>query len=79
VASCIPLVGKDKACLTVAEKGERQQYADQAMEVLRQAVSHGYKDLVHLRSDPELDPLRSHADFEKLVAELETKTKTESK
>ena len=48
-------------------------YADQAMAMLRDAVAKGYKDVVHMKKDTDLDPLRQREDFKKLVAELETK------
>ena len=41
------------------------------MKLLRDAVSKGYKDVVHIKKDTDLDPLRQRDDFQKLVAELE--------
>jgi tetratricopeptide (TPR) repeat protein len=49
----------------------KAEYADRAMNLLRQAVKAGYKDAAHLGSDPDLAPLRQRGDFLKLLAELE--------
>jgi hypothetical protein len=51
--------------------GKQQEYADRAMELLRQAVKAGWKDAAHMRRDTDLDPLRARADFQELIAELE--------
>jgi tetratricopeptide (TPR) repeat protein len=48
-----------------------QFYGDAAMKLLRDAVSKGYKDVVHMKQDIALDPLRQREDFQKLVAGLE--------
>jgi len=56
-----------------------EQYAARAVELLRQAVAKGYKDAAHMKKDTDLDPLRSHPEFQKLLKELEAKGKTEGK
>jgi len=53
--------------MTVAE-GRAE--ADRAMESLRQAVAAGYRKLNLMRSDPDLDPLRSRPDFQFLMMDL---------
>jgi hypothetical protein len=73
LASCILLVGQNKADLAPAEQAERKRYVGLAMETLRQAVVEGYKDAAHMKQDPDLDPLRQRDDFQKLLAELEAK------
>jgi hypothetical protein len=52
-----------------------QFYGDQAMKLLREAVSKGYKDVAHAKKDTDLDPLRPREDFQNLMAELEGKGK----
>jgi serine/threonine-protein kinase len=47
------------------------RYAARAVELLRQAVARGYKDVEHLKKDPDLDPLRGREDFKQLLAELQ--------
>jgi hypothetical protein len=55
----------------IADK--KQEYADRAMELLRQAIRAGYKDAAQIKKDVALDPLRDRADFKKLLTELEAK------
>ena len=50
-------------------------YGDAAMKLLRDAVSKGFKDVMHMKTNPDLAPLRPREDFQKLVAELEGKGK----
>jgi tetratricopeptide (TPR) repeat protein len=45
--------------------------ADRAMGWLNQAVAVGYKNVVQVKQDKDLDPLRDRADFTKLVTMLE--------
>jgi eukaryotic-like serine/threonine-protein kinase len=44
--------------------------ADRAMEALRKAVNGGYRDLAHMRTDADLDPLRDRDDFRLLLMDL---------
>jgi hypothetical protein len=43
------------------------------VELLRQAVQQGYKDVAHMKKDPDLDALRQRPDFRQLLADLEAK------
>jgi tetratricopeptide (TPR) repeat protein len=63
--ACIYSIGSTKL------RDRQQEYADRAMELLRKAVEAGYQDVKHLKTDPDLIPLRDREDFKKLVAELE--------
>ena len=47
------------------------QLADRAMDMLRDAVAKGYKGPPHVKTDPDLDTLRSREDFQKLLGDLE--------
>jgi eukaryotic-like serine/threonine-protein kinase len=47
--------------------------AEQAMNLLQQAIAGGYEGIGRLRTDASLHALRSRDDFQKLVKELETK------
>ncbi len=53
----------------------KAQYADRAMEFLRQAVDLGYQEIPQLKGDPELASLRLREDFQKLVGEVERKSR----
>jgi tetratricopeptide (TPR) repeat protein len=50
-----------------------EQYADRAVELLRQAVQQGWKDVAHIKQDSDLDGLRQRPDFQQLLADLEAK------
>jgi tetratricopeptide (TPR) repeat protein len=60
-----------------ADANMKDQYALQAVAFLRQAQAKGYfKDparVEHLKKDTDLEPLRSRADYQQLLAELEGK------
>jgi hypothetical protein len=71
LALCIPLVAKGQAELSAQEHAERQRYADQALETLRQAVREGFADRDRLQNEPDLAPPRSSAEFQKLLQELD--------
>jgi hypothetical protein len=45
------------------------------MDFLRQAVAEGYQDTRLLNGDPDLASLRSREDFQKLVREVERKSR----
>jgi hypothetical protein len=69
----------DQACVcslaSAAVKNDTNladRYAARAVELLRQAVAKGYKDLDYLKKDPDLGPLRGRDDCKKLLAELQT-------
>jgi tetratricopeptide (TPR) repeat protein len=53
----------------------KAQYADRALDFLRQAVAEGYQDTNLLKSDPDLASLRSREDFQELVREAERKSR----
>jgi serine/threonine protein kinase len=65
LALCVPLVEPDPPDL-------RQRHADQALDVLREAVAAGFKDLNQLQQDSNLDPIRTSGGFEQLVEQLKT-------
>jgi serine/threonine-protein kinase len=58
-------------CRGLATEGTlREHYTAQALESLRQAVSHGYKDVVSLETEPDLDSLREQPNFQAFLTEL---------
>jgi tetratricopeptide (TPR) repeat protein len=50
-----------------------EQYANRAVELLRQAVARGFQDAAHMKKNRDLDALRDREDFKRLVSELEAK------
>jgi serine/threonine-protein kinase len=72
---CVPLAEKDTRLSEARRKELVKTYADQAMDLLREAVAKGYKDAAHAKKDTDLDPIRNREDFKKLIGELEAKKK----
>jgi hypothetical protein len=56
-------------------KTKHDKHAVRAIELLRQAVGKGYRDVAHLRKDADLDSLRPRDDFRQFIAELEAKAR----
>jgi len=66
---------QDDVRLAPARRDELvESYARQAMELLDQAVAEGYDDAARLRTESNLEPLRSRDDFRKLLAKIERRT-----
>jgi serine/threonine protein kinase len=53
----------------------KARYADRAMEFLRRLTLTDFRNVDYLKTDKDLTVVRSRADFQKLVEELELKTK----
>jgi hypothetical protein len=66
---------KDTKLSAADRDSVKAQYADRAMQFLHQAVAKGYQNAPELKSDPDLAPLRSREEFQKLVQEVEQKVK----
>ncbi|MBI1915941.1 MAG: serine/threonine protein kinase [Planctomycetes bacterium] len=73
LARCIPIVEKHDHLDAAQRQAAVQFYGDRAMEILRYAVVKGFKDAPKMKKDTVLAPLRPREDFQKLLAELETK------
>jgi eukaryotic-like serine/threonine-protein kinase len=75
MAQMVPLIGPSKMGekLSDAERAERKQYADRAVDEFRLALADGFSDLPLFLSDEDLDPIRSRDDFKKLLADLQRK------
>jgi eukaryotic-like serine/threonine-protein kinase len=79
VALCIPLIGVKKGLqgasqeLSKGDRLRRQLYGDRAIEALRQAADARSLDTQTFQDDHDLDSLRSRADFQSLLKELEEK------
>jgi hypothetical protein len=62
--------------LALADRAKlKAQYADRAVDFLRQAVAEGYRDAPALKDDQDLTSLHSRDDFQKLVREVEQKSR----
>lgn len=56
---------------------KQMEYANRAMEMLKQAVKTGYNNAKRLNSDSDLKSLRDRDDFKTLVADVESMVNTE--
>jgi serine/threonine-protein kinase len=54
-----------------AASDRQREDADHAVAILRRLIAHGYANLASLKNDPDLDSLRSRADFQGLLRDLE--------
>src|SRR5205085_703661 len=72
VAETAGRVGKGKATLSAREQEQRDRYAEIAVDLLRQAVTAGFKNGKSLQKDAEFEALRSREDFQEIVAKLTT-------
>jgi tetratricopeptide (TPR) repeat protein len=73
LAHCVSLALKD-ARLSPSKRQElANDYAGQAVQLLQKAIKIGYKDLNSLKTDPNLDVLRSREDFKQVLHELAQK------
>jgi tetratricopeptide (TPR) repeat protein len=70
LSRCVAPGGTGEAPSPPDRSSERHGYADRAMDALREAVRAGYRDVEHMSRDPDLDPLRSRADFRALMLDL---------
>jgi hypothetical protein len=68
-------VGKKAEGLTAQDRATLESHAARAVAVLREAIQKGFVNVAHIKKNNYLDPLRSRADFQKLLAELEEKVK----
>lgn len=69
-ARCVCLLQADATRSPTQTAQQREARGRQAVEWLRQAIAAGYHDRHELESAAELAPLRSRADFGKLLEEL---------
>jgi serine/threonine-protein kinase len=67
------LAAEDVKISEVTRKKLAGEYGDKAMAALHDSVAHGLKKATKYKSDHDLDSLHGRADFQKLVAELETR------
>jgi tetratricopeptide (TPR) repeat protein len=69
VAVCATAVTRDGTLPEAKRSQLAQAYAGQALDLLREAVRHGFRGSELLEKDPDFDPLRSREDFQRLLKE----------
>jgi hypothetical protein len=57
-----------------ADQPQQQPYVAASIECLRLAIDQGYKDIGALERDPDLDPVRGNAEFQKLLQSVKQDT-----
>jgi serine/threonine protein kinase/tetratricopeptide (TPR) repeat protein len=77
LAGCARLARQDPSRDEAARGELAEAYAGRAVAALRAAVRNGFHDSEKLQKADELEPLRARADFQKLLAEVESQKKSE--
>ena len=69
---CVAAVLRDKSGeqLTSEEQALKRKYGDLAIAALRQAATRGLKGASGVMADPDLDAIRDHPEYPKLLEEL---------
>lgn len=70
VARCAEVTQRDRKLTADLQKKLLQQYGDQAVGLMRQAVAKGFNDFLSLRIDPRLESLRRLPAFGKFLLEV---------
>ena len=70
IACCVPLAERDPNLSADERQKTGDEYGRLAVQQLRAAVQAGYRDVQHIKKDPDLDALRHRQDFRELLAEL---------
>jgi tetratricopeptide (TPR) repeat protein len=73
LARCILLAQQDDKLTDEERVQGGRSYADRAMRLLRVSIEQGFHDAEHVKTNSDLDPLRSREDFQALLAQLEEK------
>jgi tetratricopeptide (TPR) repeat protein len=79
LARCVPLAERDSQQPEARRRELATAYSDRAVAALRQAVQGGFKDGAWIEKDKDLASLRGRADFQKLLKDLQDKTRAEGK
>jgi serine/threonine protein kinase len=67
LGECASLAEKDFRLISETRQQLARQYDDRAMELLRGALRHGFRDVGQLERDEKLERLRQRRDFRKLA------------
>jgi serine/threonine-protein kinase len=74
LAQCARVLANDTQLAEAKRQELVQSYVEQALAMLRQALSKGFKDASQMKKDTYIEPLRSNLEFQRLLKELETQT-----
>lgn len=73
LSRCLPIVAKHEKLSEAQRQQAEQAYGAAVIEMLREAVQKGFKDVARLKSDASFAPVHQRAEFKQLVAELEAR------
>jgi tetratricopeptide (TPR) repeat protein len=76
LARCVTLTANDSQLTNTRRSGVAAAYSGRAIELLRESARRRHPNFEALKSDRSFDPLRSHADFQELLAGTATATPT---
>jgi serine/threonine protein kinase len=68
-ALCVPLVDRDRSPAP-EDQAVRDRYTRLAVDAFRDAVAAGYNNLKLAQEDKDLDPIRSHPEFQALLGQV---------
>lgn len=71
LARCGPLAARDAELAEQERKLLTSSYPEQAVRMLETAIKNGYRDVTRMRTDEDLNSLRSRPDFQKALADLQ--------
>jgi tetratricopeptide (TPR) repeat protein len=75
LSQCLPSVSKH----TKLNDSQRQEaivfYSNATLKMLREAIDKGFKDATKLKNDHTFAPLHKHPEFQKVLVDLQAKTK----
>ena len=68
---CIPILAKHDRLTAEERQRATEFYADRALALLHEAIGKGFRNASHIKSDPDLEPIRRRAEFGRLITQLE--------
>ena len=69
LARCLALAEVDIELTAGQRQALVQKYGERAVQLLKQALANGFRDVEALKRDPALEPIRSRPDFRKMLAD----------
>jgi serine/threonine-protein kinase len=70
-ALCVSAMSRAKEKNRPEDETLQKDYAARAVQALQQAVAQGYRNVVNLETEPDLDAIRDHPEFKALLHKLQ--------
>jgi hypothetical protein len=71
LALCVSAVSRGNEKNRPEDETLQKDYAARAVQALQQAVAQGYRNVVNLETEPDLDAIRDHPEFKALLHKLQ--------